>query len=816
MLAIYAIAAAPVVTIQPPTPSNNTYVKGAISINVSTDITSNVTFTLVRSDGTNATSRQLNDSTVHKFNITTSDFTDGSYNVTIRGFNASEGSSYLTVFNMTIDNTIPLVQSPLTPASSTNRSGNITVTANISDATSGIRSVVFSVVNSSGSLVSNLTPTADGNNWSLTLVTLNNATYPDGIYNISINATDGANNSNYSASTISGITIDNTAPVVRPLTPAQSSNITAGTNTINVTVTDATTAVVSVTFFIFNSSGNLTDTLTTTQSGTNYTASWNTSNTSKYVDGIYNVSVNASDTVNNINYNTSAIRVTVDNTAPVVRPLTPAQSSNITAGTNTINVTVTDATTAVVSVTFFIFNSSGNLTDTLTTTQSGTNYTASWNTSNTSKYVDGIYNVSVNASDTVNNINYNTSAIRVTVDSTAPTAPTPVSPANSANRSGTVNISITVTDATSGVATVQFGIVNSSGLTQSWLTASSAGSAWSALWGTTGFADGTYNISVNVTDSAGNLRSNTSLITGVVVDNTLPAITGQLATASTTARSLTITWNVSELVNGTLRYGTSASGFSNTSGVTAFRNNHTVTITSLEDATLYYYNITGCDNAGNCNTSGPYNASTNHVPERTSGSGETASGGGATTVTISTLNTVGATAARTFTAVNEKVTLANLPGTLGTHSVTYKSADESTKTVTVEVASTPKTLVIGLGESKKVDLNDDNTYDLLVSLTSFVSANNFQLKFEVLASTELVTPLTASTPTGTAETPASAEGVSESAPAPEDEKAETKPVDVTGTTTTQKGGLGKGTWAVILIIVLLAGWFGWKKLGIKK
>ncbi|MBI4139942.1 hypothetical protein HY483_03190 [Candidatus Woesearchaeota archaeon] len=818
MLAVYVYAVAPVITLSTTatTPGNNTIIAGTRFISLTTDTAANVTYTIMNFTGGNVTTNLTNSSaTGHNFTWVTTNgsYPYGVYNITIRATNQTDTSEYTTIANVTVDNLAPNVTTT-NPSSSANLSGSINITANITD-NSPFRSVLYSIMNkTNGELLANLSATQSGNVWSTLWVTLNNATFPDGVYNISINATDTVNNSNYSASTIGSLTIDNTAPVIKPLTPAQSSNITAGTNTINVTVTDATTAVVSVTFFVFNSSGNLTQTLSTTSNGSNYTASWNTSNTTLYVDGVYNISVNASDTLNNIRYNTSVIRVSVDNTMPSATFLTPAASANI-SGNATINVTITDVTTQVNVVTFRIVNSAGAIVYNATPSQGGNNYSFTWATAN-GTYADGTYNISVVSNDTVGNSN--TTIRTVTVDNTAPVAPTPVRPANTANLSGSVNVSVTVTDATSGVSTVQFGIVNSSGATAgTWLNASRAGDAWSATWTTTSFADGTYNVSVNITDSAGNLRSNTSVMTAVVVDNTAPAITGQLATASTTALSLTVTWNASELVNGTLRYGTSSSGLPNSSGVTTFRNNHTVTITGLEDTTLYYYNITGCDNAGNCNTSGPFNATTNHVADRGSGSGtSSATSSSATTVTISTLNTVGATVARTFTTVNEKVTLANLPGTLGTHSVTYKSADESTKTVTVEVASTPKTLQISLGGSEKVDLNDDNTYDLLVTLTSFVTATNFQLKFEVLDSTQLVTPVVAS-----AETTSSAASTEESkdvtAPAPEEKKTGTSPTGGAATTAEgASGGLGGGTWAIILIIVLLAGWFGWKKLGRKK
>ena len=829
MLAVYVYAGAPGVPLAVTfdtsflTPGNNTIIAGTKSIGLTTDPTANVTYAIM-----NFTGGLANISSNVSYNVTTHNFTwittngsypYGVYNITATATNQTE-SVYTIISNITVDNAAPNVTS-LTPSSSTNASGSINITANISE-NSPFRDVIFSIVNSSGLRIANLTATRSGTIWSHLWVTASNVTFPDAVYNISMNATDTVNNSNFSESSVFSLTVDNTAPTVVPILPVNNLNLTNATTnttqTINVTVRDATTHVVSVTFSIYNNTGGLVEKLTTdvatggNATGGNYTATLNTTNATRYPDGTYNISVNATDTLSNVNSNNTVRRFTIDTTQPSATFTNPTSAGNL-SGTQAINVSVSDVSTAVNFVRIRILNSSGTVVDNLITGVGGV-YSFSWATANGS-YADGTYTISVLSNDTNNN--YNVSTRSVTVDNTAPIV-TKNYPANTANLSGNLTLNVTSTDAASAVSSLRFGVVNSTGGTVTWLTATQSGNVWTATLNTSNgsYADGTYNVSVNSTDNAGNIYANASVFVGLVVDNTLPQITGQVATISTSTLAFTVTYNTSEIANATLKYGAGLS-----SNVTSFLNNRSITLSGLEDTQLYYYNITACDNAGNCNTSIDYNATTSHIVNRGAGGGaSTDSGSGASSVTYSGLRTVGAKVERVITTVGEKVTLANLPGNLGTHSVTYKSADASTKSVTLTIASTPQTITVAEGESQKVDLNDDNTYDLLVTLSSFVSATNFKLKFEVLDSKEQVVPTPVTPATSTETTAPLADGTKDTTtttpPATDGKDTATAPKTSGSGEDVSTGGLGGGTWALIVIVVLLVLWFGWKKMGKKR
>jgi hypothetical protein len=91
-------------------------------------------------------------------------------------------------------------------------------------------------------------------------------------------------------------------------------------------------------------------------------------------------------------------------------------------------------------------------------------------------------------------------------------------------------------------------------------------------------------------------------------DTTPPNIQNVTAVNITTTAS-NITWDTNEGSNSTVNYGTTVS-LGNSAGQDDNVTSHTVSLTSLSEATLYYYNVTSCDDAGNCNSTGRFNFTT--------------------------------------------------------------------------------------------------------------------------------------------------------------------------------------------------------------
>ncbi len=117
---------------------------------------------------------------------------------------------------------------------------------------------------------------------------------------------------------------------------------------------------------------------------------------------------------------------------------------------------------------------------------------------------------------------------------------------------------------------------------------------------------GTYPVDVNVTHGTTNTSNTTNLT--VQIDNVAPVITN-VQNHSITESSAIINWTTNESTNASVDYGTTTDLGTKVSNTT-FSTTNTVQLSSLSSETLYYYNVTSCDNQGNCNTTGPQNFTT--------------------------------------------------------------------------------------------------------------------------------------------------------------------------------------------------------------
>jgi hypothetical protein len=135
------------------------------------------------------------------------------------------------------------------------------------------------------------------------------------------------------------------------------------------------------------------------------------------------------------------------------------------------------------------------------------------------------------------------------------------------------------------------------------------------------FGDGVYLWSCGACDSLGNC--NTSVENRTLFIDTLPPTISNVH-ASATATTAVITWQTNEGANSIIKWGTTLD-LENEASSSQLTASHSITLTGLSPSTLYYYNVTSCDAAGNCNTSGYYNFTTS----ASSGGGGGGGGGGA-------------------------------------------------------------------------------------------------------------------------------------------------------------------------------------------
>jgi len=90
-------------------------------------------------------------------------------------------------------------------------------------------------------------------------------------------------------------------------------------------------------------------------------------------------------------------------------------------------------------------------------------------------------------------------------------------------------------------------------------------------------------------------------------DSTPPIISGLFNT--TTNETSIITFTTDDSANSTVKYGTTPALLSSSLN-SSFLTEHNITLSGLQNSTLYYYNITVCNSDGYCETYGTYNMTT--------------------------------------------------------------------------------------------------------------------------------------------------------------------------------------------------------------
>lgn len=101
-------------------------------------------------------------------------------------------------------------------------------------------------------------------------------------------------------------------------------------------------------------------------------------------------------------------------------------------------------------------------------------------------------------------------------------------------------------------------------------------------------------------------------------DTTPPVITNVQAT-SITSNSAVISWNTNEKANSTVKYGTALDPITlsilspKTISSALLVTSHSLSLTGLSLDTKYYYGVTSCDAANNCNTQSPFSFKTSPV-----------------------------------------------------------------------------------------------------------------------------------------------------------------------------------------------------------
>lgn len=295
------------------------------------------------------------------------------------------------------------------------------------------------------------------------------------------------------------------------------------------------------------------------------------------------------------------------------------------------------------------------------------------------------------------------------------------------SNSGNLTLNVSIADlfqglnASSGIQSVIFNIINSSSHTNRTLTALREGTTqyWSTSINTSEFINGKYNITVAVNDTAGNFNSTansstTPPIFSLIFDNSLPSVSFS-CTPTQVNTGDTVTCSCS---------GSATSGINSTSYTEKPSTSNTGTFTETCSAT----SKSGISNS----------ATAQYTVEQSgggsSGGGSSGSGGGDDSGDSSedsggdddsSETTWSQTVSQDDTELSEKGAITQtLEATQRvsvkisgeTHYVGVKSLTATS--ATIEVSSTPQEVTLNVGESKKFDTTDDGYYDLEVRLAS--------------------------------------------------------------------------------------------------
>jgi len=505
----------------------------------------------------------------------TTTIADDVYNITINATDFAGNQNVTNISQITIDNNPPNT-SIVTPLANANISGNLFINASVNE-TGGVTVAYANVtIYNSTSNISTIIPmslgagTTTSGYWNATIDT---TTFipRDGVYNISVNATNSNGLLNISANV--SITIDNTPTNVSIASPA-SGTTQSGSILINASVNDTTSKVFNTTFRLTTATGStVTDWLDATLGAGNIEIGWwnTTFDTTTIGDAEYNITINATDFAGNQNV-TNISTITIDNTAPNNTIVIPLANANI-SGNLFVNASVNETggvTVDYVNVT--IYNSTSNVTNLIPMSLgAGTTTTGYWNaTIDTTTLIprDGVYNISVNATNVngLANTSINTSVI---IDNTPPNVSIDVP--TGGIQSGSILINASVNDTLTQVFNATFRLESSDGTVTDWLDATlSAGDIavgwWDVTFDTTTIADDVYNITINATDFAGN--QNVTNISTITIDNTAPnnTIVIPLANANISG-NLFVNASVNETGTVTVDY-VNATLYNSTSNVT--------------------------------------------------------------------------------------------------------------------------------------------------------------------------------------------------------------------------------------------------------
>nr|WP_156478466.1 Ig-like domain-containing protein [Vibrio cidicii] len=350
------------------------------------------------------------------------------------------------------------------------------------------------------------------------------------VYNLTVTANDGGSSNNTAIQniTITVTDVDDTAPDAPSTPDLDTASDTGASNTDN--ITNDTTPTFSgtaesgstVTLYSDQVGGGSTVIGTGTATGGN----WQITTDALTAGVTHAITAKATDSANNVSSSSSALSVTIDNTAPSA-PSTPDLAASSDTGTsNTDN--ITNDTTPTFSgtaesgstVTLYSDQVGGGATSIGSATATDGNWQIT-----TDELAAGVtHAITAKATDSANNVSNSSSALSVTIDNTAPSAPsTPDLAASSdTGTSNTDNLTNDTTPTFTGSGTTGDTVTLVSNVDGTIGSALVSGGVWS-ITASSALTAGDHTITARATDAAGNTADSASL--AITLDTSVPTPT---------------------------------------------------------------------------------------------------------------------------------------------------------------------------------------------------------------------------------------------------------------------------------------------------
>ena len=458
----------------------------------------------------------------------------GNLNVSVSATNVNGTTTTADTSNLTVDNRAPNAPGTpdLAPASDTGSLNSDNITNNTTPTFSGTGAEVGSTVTlwstQGGGGGTNMgTATADGSgNWTITSA----STMTEETHNITVKATDAAGNTSVASSTLS-ITIDASAPSA-PGTPDLSAASDSGSSSTD-NVTNDTTPTLSGS----GAEANSTVTVTSNVDGALGTPSADGSGNWSFTPGTmsentHGITVKATDAAGNTSVASSTLSITIDASAPSAPGTPDLDTASDSGSSNTDN--ITNDTTPTLSGSGAEANSTVTVTSNVNGELGTPSADGSGNWSFTPETMSGgAHHITAKSTDDAGNVGTASSALSITIDTTAPgiTSFVRQTPSASPTNSDSLVFRATFNEDVQNVDTSDFSVTGTTASVSGVNSVNASVYDITVSGGDLSGLDGTVGINLsggqNISDMAGNALPSSEPATDetYTIDNTAPSFT---------------------------------------------------------------------------------------------------------------------------------------------------------------------------------------------------------------------------------------------------------------------------------------------------